>query len=642
MATADPAQPPKADDGQKSGRRDEGKGGRVEWGDTAPPRRRAPRRRRRAAPPAEGPPGEEPEEPLRGLYFVRIAKPSFDGLAVARLQQELEMHVASVKLLTETLRVKRMDKNQAHANTQIAQEALRASQQRVRAKRQEVQPLRAASRRSSAANRELRDSRQGLEYLTEEELDKRIAGLEYSIEHETVSHREEKDIVAQIKKLQAQRPRVREYAAKKASVNAQVPTPEDMAYLSQADRELKVLREEEDSCRNVQRELLKVEKRIDEEVREVLKERAEVTAAKDATFKQLRVAQGTGRGGRQGAWRNNRAFSKKVRAMVAEGKIEEAKEACEQQTEAMMAKLNSDTAYREEYLKAWETQRQAPRVVVGMPEADVEPREPKPRKKREPTSSILDVPLKPGQSKADAVIERALAAATAELAAEKAGCADPLLKPSGVSRECEPVVGDSATEPRKPPAPKKEAVNHLPMNNSMNSSAAPDVLPFELPAAAKEQVAQLINDKDVQKKIAQEGKGRKERSKTLAQKRRQKAIEGKQAREADAKKASEETKTQGTSVEPNADAEVSCSAIAASVPETEVVAVPKAVTAKEEPRARHSTPDVAVKTRSVGARQRMPRRSKGGIEAIASKYQWHAVAAVLALLILLAVCLMAM
>lgn len=56
-------------------------------------------------------------------------------------------------------------------------------------------------------------------------------------------------------------------------------------------------------------------------------------------------------------YRDNRKFSLQVRDLVALGQAEEAQALCDAQADAMLSKLNLDTALRSEYCQLWADQR---------------------------------------------------------------------------------------------------------------------------------------------------------------------------------------------------------------------------------------------------------------------------------------------
>lgn len=62
---------------------------------------------------------------------------------------------------------------------------------------------------------------------------------------------------------------------------------------------------------------------------------------------------------------DNRRMSQMVRGMIREGKVEEARGLCRQQTEEKLAQLGSDEPYRRHYNLLWQQQRTQPISLGG-------------------------------------------------------------------------------------------------------------------------------------------------------------------------------------------------------------------------------------------------------------------------------------
>lgn len=299
---------------------------------------------------------EDPKESVRELYFVRMPKPDFDTTTVQRLEQEFEEKLETVQRLTETLRVGRLNKDECRNKKIRALREVRAAQQCVRAKQEELQSLRDASRRGIEAGRKLCETRYWFDFLTEEDLNKAVAGIEYGLENESVSQSEEKSLMAQIKKLQAQRPKAREFERNTSSAASIKMSQNVLICLEQGEKELKVLREEEAARWVSLQEVDRDEKRSDEALNESLRERDAALDAKNQIYERLKAARASRRE-RMSEWLTNRYFSKRVRALAASGRVEDAARVCAQQTDLAMSRLTSDDSYRTEYLRLCEAQR---------------------------------------------------------------------------------------------------------------------------------------------------------------------------------------------------------------------------------------------------------------------------------------------
>lgn len=462
----------------------------------------------------------EPEEPLRGLYFVRVPKPDLgDETAVQRFQQEFEVKLAAVNLLKETRRMKRLEKNEAKSNSMNALDTLKSARELVKKKEDALRPFWKRDEKNRESNQALRNSRSELDAETEAQLDQKIADIEYSLEHESHELREEKAMLQQIKKLKAQRPKVQKYEASHSHLQEMKSATEEVrASRDVLERELKVLRDERQQCERVHKELRALEDKIAEELARIEKEVDAANTEKNNLYEKLKEARAA-RKEKLSDFNQNREFSRKVRTMVAEGRIDEAQTQCNEYSERLMFKLKTDNEYRDEYLRLWATQRKSAISMFGVSDADLGISSKKPAGRKAAAGSILDIPLKPGQTRADAVIARALAEADAELkgsrASEEPVSSPELGEPKPIKKE-KPAKKDSAL------AKSKEGGKLLLAGDEVVDDT------FEIPEAIKAKdeqhvtVPQLVTPKVVDPEALQK---RKDRRKAQAEKRRQKAIE---------------------------------------------------------------------------------------------------------------------
>lgn len=80
-----------------------------------------------------------------------------------------------------------------------------------------------------------------LQATTEAELDELIKKVEYELQHETLSLKQEKEHIAQLKRLKQQRPKVQTYALQTRDFESKVDTNEVVkGDQDQLERELKV------------------------------------------------------------------------------------------------------------------------------------------------------------------------------------------------------------------------------------------------------------------------------------------------------------------------------------------------------------------------------------------------------------------
>eukprot|EP00850_Spirogloea_muscicola_P021925 SM000268S09741 [mRNA] locus=s268:10998:11567:+ [translate_table: standard] len=110
-------------------------------------------------------------------------------------------------------------RGEAQDSLKAARGRFRASSDEVQAKIREAEPLRAAQQKLQEAGRSVRSSGKDLPCTSERELDDRLAAMEYSMQHETLSLTEEKRLMRDMKALAASREAVRAHDAVRASVS---------------------------------------------------------------------------------------------------------------------------------------------------------------------------------------------------------------------------------------------------------------------------------------------------------------------------------------------------------------------------------------------------------------------------------------
>lgn len=95
-----------------------------------------------------------------------------------------------------------------------------------------------------------------------------------------------------------------------------------------------------------------------------------------------------------------------MRGLVATGEIALAQNKCQLQTNRMMEKLKNDEEYRAEYLRLWEKQRKPPMSFM-VDEISVDKTKLKTNSKTKGFTSMYEgLKVEPGQSPAEAFVER--------------------------------------------------------------------------------------------------------------------------------------------------------------------------------------------------------------------------------------------
>ncbi|KAL6767886.1 hypothetical protein ACKKBF_B37005 [Auxenochlorella protothecoides x Auxenochlorella symbiontica] len=413
----------------------------------------------------------------RRLWLVRVPKPP-EVTALAALEQELAAYTQQVKLLNESASVKKVARDDARKDTQAAREAYRLCRDAYNACMEVVTPLREAARGSAGAGpRRLRESYPELEVWSVAELDERLAGMEYRLQHESVPLAEEKRLVAGLKRLADQRARVAEYEA--AAGAARDPAlladaARARAALAEAEEEARALREERAAQKEVLDGFWEAERAVDAEVEAILAERRRLKELQDEAYARVSEVRRAHRE-RKDAYYSSRRHSTGVRALLREpGGVEKARAMCGEQVDRQLAVLRDNDDYRAEYLTLIEQQRGRPSTWEEGEEAGNGARR---GHSRQPSLPLTEEETKErAQGTIAAVLEQARSRVVDLKHAAAAATAAAAPHPVAV----EVAVPVAPAEPRAMPkkAPRAEPAHPEP------ERAAPEPEPaFELPAA---------------------------------------------------------------------------------------------------------------------------------------------------------------
>ncbi|GAB4819972.1 hypothetical protein N2152v2_007018 [Parachlorella kessleri] len=492
--------------------------------------------------------GEPAEEELwrKRLWFVRIPRPP-ELVAVKALEQEQETYRAQYKLLTESFNVKKVERDAARENTRAAREAFKASKEAFERKRAIVQPFREAEKSTSGDAKKLRESFSELEARSEAELDERLQQLHYRIEHESIPLNEEKRILQLIRKLESQRPKVREYEAQVGTLaEARAAVKQLEGDLADHKEELKVLQGEKDTQWTILEKFREQEQVLDKEVEEILAERRRFKELMDEAYTRVAELKSLQKA-KNDEFYANRRFSKTIREaslpeVLAAGNLDEARRQCAEQMEEAHAKLSADPDYRAEYFVLWDQQRKSP-VSMAALDDDIDlpaAAAGKGGKGGKQHQQRDQPPLVDPAVKAEQVIAAVLEEAKGSIMRVKAAAASAAAAAAVAPALAEPEAATVAAEPEsaaaklaaaaKPPKPRKaEAPRHLVMV---------PVLPpdnFQLPESIKgkkapsaEELKELEREHNRQAQV--EAERRKQRKQQEREKKRQRALQDQQAR----------------------------------------------------------------------------------------------------------------
>eukprot|EP01024_Parvocaulis_polyphysoides_P021620 TRINITY_DN2024_c0_g1_i2.p1 TRINITY_DN2024_c0_g1~~TRINITY_DN2024_c0_g1_i2.p1 ORF type:complete len:387 (-),score=79.92 TRINITY_DN2024_c0_g1_i2:18-1112(-) len=285
------------------------------------------------------------------------------GGQIDGLQAEYNSLQMQFDMLTQTRRVTRAKKAEARDKTSKAFNFLLQTQKERKEKQDELEPYRRDQKGMAQRMGDLKDSISGLQANSEEELDAKIKQLTFQLEHDINTLQQEKSIMAQIKALQKQRPRVKQFSETKVAMDQTKQDREKTkATTKDLQQELQVLKQEEAQARSIFEQFNKAEDIINKQLNSLDEERDELQKQRDAKRDELNACWKTlkEKGNLFGA---NREFSQKIRKMVEQRNIDEARELCEQQMDDEIQRLKMDKAHRKDYLWLWSQQRATPEFV---------------------------------------------------------------------------------------------------------------------------------------------------------------------------------------------------------------------------------------------------------------------------------------
>lgn len=302
---------------------------------------------------------EDAEPWRRRLWIVRMPRPP-EAPAIKVLEQEVDTYRTQMSLITEALNVKKVERDSAREATRAARDAFMQSREAFEERNKPMRELAQQRQDAAAVANKLKESFSDLLVKSEAELEEQLKALNHRIEHESITLNEEKKALATIKKLQQQRERVREYEAS-ASLFAETRAKrtELQEAMKEYEGEIKALRQEMDVQRQILDKLREHERGIDAEVEEIITERRRCREVMEEAYQRMSALK-KAQWEKNNTFYSNRSFSRDIRKMVAEGKLEEARDACAEQQDDAVALLRDQPAFRSEYFALWEQQRKVP------------------------------------------------------------------------------------------------------------------------------------------------------------------------------------------------------------------------------------------------------------------------------------------
>ncbi|XP_074311102.1 proton pump-interactor 1-like [Silene latifolia] len=292
---------------------------------------------------------EWPAEPQVHSFWIVKYRPYEDPKLkseIEQLEKDIQKKSAQINLIYDEINPKRAEKEELHAIMSSLGEEKSQYQEFIDQKRKELKPLQDALGDLRGPGRE-----KGVAICSsEEELNGIIRSLEYHIQHESVSLKEEKQILREIKEYEATRPKVIANAAMRAKVQ------ESMGQKETIQDQVKLLGTDLDGVRKqkaavqVKRDQLhaQVSVRKDQIAKlytdvKVLKEKRQEAIDAVQELKKKREAGNTD-------YYQNRTIISNVKALAAKKDVKALEELVNTEVEKFMSEWNNK-AFRKNYEK---------------------------------------------------------------------------------------------------------------------------------------------------------------------------------------------------------------------------------------------------------------------------------------------------
>ncbi|XP_034678356.1 proton pump-interactor 1 [Vitis riparia] len=289
---------------------------------------------------------------IHSFYFVKYR--SYDDPKIkAKLDQadkEIQRRNQARFQITEGLRAKKSDRAQMLSQLK----SLKAEDEQFRmivdGKRKEMEPLQHALgklRSTNSANRE----RGGTLCSSEEELNDLIQSLHYHMQHESIPLAEEKQILREIKQLEATREKVIAGAAMRAKIQdslGQKEAIQDQVKLIGVD--LDGVRKEKQVVMAKIKQLRDDLKGIDSEIDSLMEELKAVSEKRDKAYEGLQALRKQRDEGNAHFYQN-RALLNNARELAGKKDIKALEELSHSEVEKFMSLWSSNKAFREDYEK---------------------------------------------------------------------------------------------------------------------------------------------------------------------------------------------------------------------------------------------------------------------------------------------------
>ncbi|KAG6634437.1 proton pump-interactor 1-like [Carya illinoinensis] len=284
------------------------------------------------------------------FYFVRCR--SYDDPKIkAKIDQadkEIQRKNQARFQITEALKAKRLDRAELISQIRALKDESRQFKAILDEKRKEIEPLQQALGKLRNTNSVGRGN--GL-CSSEEELNDFIHGLQYRIQHESIPLSEEKQLLREIKQLEATREKVVANAAMRAKIQDSLGQREDIQdQVKLIGGDLDGVRKEKQVLQTKIKQIEDTLKAVDDGINSLSEELQAVMQKRDKAYEsihQLRKQRDEG----NACFYQSRTALNKARELAAKKDIKALEELSHSEVENFLSLWNSDKAFREDYEK---------------------------------------------------------------------------------------------------------------------------------------------------------------------------------------------------------------------------------------------------------------------------------------------------
>ncbi|KAI5058819.1 hypothetical protein GOP47_0026989 [Adiantum capillus-veneris] len=290
-----------------------------------------------------------PSTRQRTVYLIRIPRSVDEKLRneIKSAEVRLEQTIKKRDVHKAALQVKKNAKMDLLEKLKPIREKERACREALQGKRMELEPFSAALTKFRSAQNRGQDI-----CSSEEELNDKIAEIQFRIQHESIPLKEEKLLLREIKQLESTRSQVCANSALQAELMENLGPKEEI------QDQAKFLRQDLDTIRKEHRQawaeydaLDREINKLNEAIEELRQQYEKANAAQQDAYVAVRELKRQENSKNDPFYQNKRDVQA-VRDLAAQKKVEEVEEICTKQVEDFMTIWNKDSKFRAEYVKS--------------------------------------------------------------------------------------------------------------------------------------------------------------------------------------------------------------------------------------------------------------------------------------------------